>query len=125
MLCCILVAMIDIQEGDEVRVYDVNGSRRGQPEGGWVGTVEKVGRTLAHIDYPGGHGAEQFRLSDGRRNDRYGHQYFRTLAQADEWDRRVSAASILRDRGVELSNRHSFTLEQIEALAEVVQAWRD
>lgn len=117
--------MSDIQVGDEVRVYDVNGRRQGQPEGGWAGTVEKVGRSLVYIDYPRGRGAEPFRLSDQRRNDSYGHQYFRTLAQAEEWDRRSDAVGVLRERGVELSNRYSFTLEQIEALAEVVQMWRD
>ena len=39
--------MADIKVGDEVLVFDVNGRRMGQPEGGWPGEVTKVGRRLA------------------------------------------------------------------------------
>jgi hypothetical protein len=43
-----------IEAGDEVRVFDVNGRRARQPDGGWKGTVTKIGRTLIHIDYGNG-----------------------------------------------------------------------
>lgn len=113
--------MTTLQVGDEVRVFDVNGSRRGQPEGGYVGHIVKVGRTLAHIEYKGW--TETFRLDNGRRNDNYGHQWFKTLEQAALDERRSVAEAVLRNVGVELSHRRSFTLEQIEALAEVAKTF--
>ena len=116
--------MADIKPRDEVRVFDTNGSRAGQPEGGWMGHVVKVGRTLAHIDYGDTRERiETFRLADGRRNDDGGRRYFLTLEQVAERDRRHEADEVLRVHGVELSHRHSFTIEQREALAEVVKAW--
>jgi hypothetical protein len=116
--------MTDIKPRDEVRVFDTNGRRVGQPEGGWVGYVTKVGRTLVHIDY--GEGAEHidaFRLVTGRRNDNYGHRYFLTLAQVADRTRRTRADATLQAHGIELSHRFIFTIEQIEALAEVVKTW--
>lgn len=115
--------MAAIREHDKVRVFDVNGSRSGQPEGGWIGTVVKVGRTLAHIDYEGARETQTFRLNDGRRNDDYAHRYFLTLAEAAERDRIGAADETLRAHGVELSYRRTFTLEQREALADVVRTW--
>lgn len=113
-----------IKPRDEVRVFDTSGRSAGQPAGGWPGIVVKVGRTLAHIDYGDARERiETFRLSDGRRNDSYGHRLFLTLAQVAENDRLRAANELLRARGVELSHRRVFTIEQREALAEVVRTW--
>lgn len=112
-----------VKVGDEVRVFDINARRRGQPHGGWVGTVVKVGRILAHVEYQGR--TQTFELSTGYRNDNYRHQHFETLEQVDVNARCKTAVDVLRERGVELSNRRSFTLEQIEALAEVVKTWTE
>jgi len=112
----------DIKPRDEVRVFDTNGRRAGQPDGGWPGIVVKVGRTLAHIDYGDTRERiETFRLSDGRRNDDYGHRYFLTLEQVAGRDRKAEAVAVLRARRIVLDHGHSLTLEQIEALAEVVK----
>ena len=117
--------MAGIKLRDEVRVFDINGSRAGQPEGGWMGHVVKVGRTLAYIDYGDiRERIETFRLDTQRRNnDPYGQRYFRTLAEVADLDRRSVAMEALKAHGVELSHRHSFTIEQREALAEVVKTW--
>ena len=108
--------MADLKEGEEVRVFDVNIRRDGP--GSWPGRVEKVGRTLAHISYRGR--TETFLLSDGRRNDKYGHQRFRTLGQVAEDDRRAAALKILWDHGVKLGLGCRLSLRQIEALAAVL-----
>ena len=115
---------MDIKPRDEVRVFDTNGHRAGQPDGGWPGIVVKVGRTLAHIDYGNSRERiETFRLSDGRRNDGFSRRYFLTISQVAERDRRHAANEVLKAHGVELTVRRSFTTEQCEALAEVVKTW--
>ena len=113
--------MTPIQVGDEVRVFDVNGRRMNQPEGGWIGHVKNVGRTLAHIDYPGGRGTEGFKLSDGQRPG--GRRWFKTLDRVARDDRMCAAQDILIAVGVELNYRNRLTLEQIEALAEVAKTF--
>jgi hypothetical protein len=116
--------MDTIKPRDEVRVFDTNGSRVGQPEGGWLGIVVKVGRTLAHIDYGDARERiETFRLSDGRRNDDNGRRYFLTLEQIAERERRATAIAVLKKRRIVLDHGHGLTTEQIEALAEVVKTW--
>ena len=114
-----------IQAGDEVRVYDVNGKRVGQPEGGWRGKVVKVGRTLAHIHYGDPHWTrtETFTLEDGQRNDRYGRQWFLTMDEAARRERLYVALSVLGGHGITLDHGNSLTLEQIEALAEVARTF--
>jgi len=64
---------------DEVRVFDVNGSRMGQPEGGWPGTVIMAGRRYATVSYRGR--TAQFLMSNGRINDARDHQWIMTLEQ--------------------------------------------
>lgn len=111
--------MTPIQVGDEVRVYF--NARRGS--GGERGEVVKVGRKLAMIR-AGGRDHE-FRLDTQRSNGpQYGHgTSFRTMEQVALSERRSGAEGILRDAGVELSHRKDFTLEQIEALAEVARTF--
>lgn len=97
---------------EEVRVFDVNGSRVGQPEGGWPGTVIKVGRRYATVSYRGW--TAQFMMDGGRINDARNHQWIMTLEQVA---RQQKATETLSASGVELSPGHSLTPEQIEALA--------
>jgi hypothetical protein len=111
----------DYKVGDEVVVYA--NTRPGGP--GQPGEIVKVGRTLLHIRY-GGH-EQAFRMDTQCTNEvQYGHgTYFRTPEEDALVKRRADAERLLRERGVELSNRATFTLEQIEALAEVVRNWED
>lgn len=106
--------------GDTVKVFDVNGKRRGQPEGGWDGKVLKVGRKLVTIEYPGGRwGGRQFRLEDGRANDTYGsHTLFLTLPEVALRQRRQDAIASLRRHGVEIERCCNLTAHQSEVLAE-------
>jgi hypothetical protein len=115
--------MTPVKAGDEVRVFDVNGKRVGQPESGWPGTVVKVGRTLAHVAY--GARTETFRISDGTRNDAYEHRYFLTMADARRETRRAAADAVLRERKIQLDYGNLLTIEQIEALAEVARNFTD
>lgn len=113
--------MITLTVGQEVRVFDVNGKRNGMPEDGYPGRVVRVGRRLVTISQDAGDPGRVFRLEDGRANDSRGHQWFLTLPQVDEMLRYRAAKGILRARGVELSPAHSFTLDQVEALAGVAK----
>jgi hypothetical protein len=113
--------MGDIKLGDEVRVFDVNGRRMGQPEGGWPGTVVRVGRKLADIKYGGR--VDTFRIDDRQANDKYGHQSFQTLKEAALDARRDAALKTLRDRRVSLGHGNTFTVEQIEKLADLVRTF--
>jgi hypothetical protein len=111
----------DYKVGDPVVVY-ANSRRDGS---GLPGEIVKVGRTLLRIRYGGFEQA--FRMDTKHSNEvqcGYG-TYFRTPEEDVLVKRRADAENFLRERGVELSNRRSFSLEQIEALAEVVRNWED
>lgn len=105
--------------GDEVIVY-ANVRRDGT---GDRGEIVKVGRTLVHIRYRGW--VQPFRMDTQHSNDKqYGHgTYFRTLEEDALVRRRADAEGYLRKHGIDLSTRARFTLEQAEALAEVVKGW--
>jgi hypothetical protein len=111
--------MPDLKVGDEVRVFDTNGRRSGQPEGGWLGTVIKIGRKYVTIDY--GRKAESFEFGGRRANDPYGHRHFKTLDQVTLDDRRQRAKAVLSDHKIRLDMGHQLALDQIEALADFVR----
>lgn len=90
--------MTGIKAGDPVVVYDVNFDKEGSP-----GTVDSVGRKLFTVHTPRG-GPMVFRLEDGHRNDRYGHQWVKTVAQAEEDDRRRFALDELRRCGLHFTS---------------------
>jgi hypothetical protein len=114
--------MNDLRVGDEVRVFDVNGRRMGQPEGGWPGTVTRVGRTLMDVSY--NNRTETFRRDSGaRHNDGYGHRRVKTLEQVAQDARRAEAVEALSKHGVELRWGFKLTIEQLEALAEVARSF--
>ena len=116
--------MEKIKVGDKVRVFDVNGRRMGQPDGGWEGEVVRVGSKLAGITY-GGYAPKMFRLDTGSANDSYGHQSFLTIEQAEGKARKDAAVQILWEHKVILDFGHKLTTEQIEALAEVARTFTD
>lgn len=109
-----------VKVGDPVKVFDVNGSRRGQPLGGYDGEVKKVGRTLVTIHW--GYSTEVFRLDTGRSNDAYGHQQFKTLARVALDARRTKALSAIKEFGLEPARlgANKTPLHQLETLAEVI-----
>jgi hypothetical protein len=107
--------------GQEVRVFDVNARRRGQPHGGWAGTITRVGRTLVYIDYPGSREPKAFRIDGGAANDQYGHQSFLTLDEAARQARRTAALGVLHEHGLRLDYGHSLPLEEIEAIAAILR----
>lgn len=111
--------MTGYSEGDEVTVY-----RAGRPA---PGVIEQIGRSLVYIRSRGR--VEAFRISDQRSTGRQvgSGTYFTTPAQvsAELDDREFKARTVLYDHGVTLDIGRDFTLEQIEALAEVVRNWED
>jgi hypothetical protein len=105
--------MTGVKVGDNVVVYDVNFDKEGSP-----GTVTGVGRKLFSVDGP--RGPLMYRLEDGRRNDAYGHQWVKTVAQAEEDDRRKHALDSLRRCGLQFyaSGREAlYGTGQLEELA--------
>lgn len=90
--------------GDEVRVFDVNGPRRGMPDNGWAGTVTAVGRKLMTVSY-GGYHNEKFRMDTGHINDSYGHQYVMTEEEVIDRNLASSATKRLKDIGLDLAWR--------------------
>ncbi len=111
--------MITLKPGDEVRVW-FNSRQRG---GSDPGEVVKIGRKLVTIRVNGRD--EQFRLDDQRWTGRQVGMgtYFRTLEQVAASEHEASVRATLSDRGIELSRRHRFTLEQMEALAAVAETF--
>ena len=117
---------MQLTEGQEVRVFDVNGTRMGQPAGGWPGTVTRVGRKLFEATYEGhasGRRPQRFRLEGGHSDDAYGHQFVRTLEQVALTGRHDTAIKILLAHGLQFSStcwRDQITLAELEAVAVVV-----
>lgn len=88
--------------GDIVKVFDVNGKRNGQPEGGWQGQVTKVGKKLVTVKY--NHSVDTFRIETGFVNDRYGHQYILTLEEYNEKQLATKARStLIREFGIDVT----------------------
>ena len=129
--------MAYIQPGDEVRVL-CRIRRRGQniPEGGYRATVTKVARKYATATFE-----ENWTNLTGKtekrereisfdmetgivRADTEG-LYVRTLEQVERDERRKVALFYVKGAGIEFSfgRERSLTLEQLEALAEVVKTW--
>ena len=113
-----------VKVGDPVKVFDVNGSRRGQPLGGYDGEVKRVGRVLVTIHYQGH--TDVFRVDTRRTNDAYGHQSFKTLARIALDARRTKALTTIKDFGLEPARLgvNKTPLHQLEALAEVIAGFK-
>lgn len=113
----------EIKVGDEVRVFDVNGRRMGMPEGGWPGTVLKVGRSLVTIQAPRCGGV--FRLDTRRSNDSWAHGSFMTVEEAAESVRYEKASETLRELGIQIIAKceGDFTAADLEALVKLVRSF--
>lgn len=109
---------VSVRVGDQVRVFDVNGRKRGQPEDGWPGVVEHVGRTLVTIAF--NRDRAVFRMDTRLANDNYGHQRYMTLAEVAEQARLRVAVEALRYHGVELTPRHRLSVAEVEALVDAL-----
>lgn len=94
-----------VKVGDELLLIESYNRYRPEPR---VVTVEKVGRKLIHAD------ARTYRISDGVRNDGYGHSLLRTREEHAEIQERAELLSTLRDLGV--------TFDRFGASAEVATA---
>ncbi len=131
--------MANVKIGDEVHILCRLRRRSNQvPENGHLGTVTKVGRKYATATWTetwkNFNGTEtsqrardiEFNMETGdERDSRFGY-YVRTPEQLAREQRRSEALAIIKDRGLEF--RHSYgerhrTLEQLEALAELVKTW--
>jgi hypothetical protein len=93
---------------------------------GWrtyAGEIVKVGRVLVHVRYAGR--VVQFSRSTQRAlgTETGPAIRFRIADGTSGQDRLRAGRRVLAGHGVELSPRHTFTVEQVEALAEVVKAW--
>lgn len=126
--------MANIKVGDEVRVLKHRNRYDSFPEDGYTGTVTKVARVYAtatyvrqRTAYPPGPVEEtvEFDMQTGRlrgSSTSYG-VYVKTAEQYEHDERCSVAESLLASRRIRLDFRHGLTLEQIEALAEVVKTW--
>jgi hypothetical protein len=128
--------MTDYKAGDEVRVFQ-GGRRPGNPDDGWPGNVTRVSRKYAVAEYEWAYesigrtirttATVEFDMATGHeRGDTssYGARV-RTPAQVAEDRRRDEALRVVRTAGIEFrpGRAYSITLEQAEALAEVVKTW--
>lgn len=105
--------MSEVKRGDAVVVL----GQAGRAAAGIPGVVVKVGRKLATIRAGGRD--DTFRLDTRVINNPYARLRFETPEDADRILRDRAARSLLRRCGIELNFRFTYTLEQVEALAEV------
>lgn len=111
-----------LRQGDEVRVFDVNGRVMGQPEGGWVRRVQKVGRSLVHVESVAGRGSDSYRIKDGRANDRWEHRHIETLEQYEKRAKAEAVRAVLWSVGLD-SHRSKLSEGHLQAIAELVQSF--
>lgn len=128
--------MSGVQVGDEVRVFS-NSRYHPSPDGGWQGTIVKAGRKYATVtfetpasNYRGGpetyvREVEFDMVSGYEKGDHYGASGLcvKTPARIERDGREEAAVTALRCRKIRLDHGHGFTLEQIEALAEVARTF--
>jgi hypothetical protein len=127
-----------VKVGDEVRITPRRSSKYDTtPEGGYAGTVIKVARKYATAAFvlayeSGGQQRRmdktvEFDISTGIERGAFNQQGYlvRTPEQIERDNRESAAHAVLRDRGIEfrLGRSRSFSLELLEALAEVVRTF--
>jgi hypothetical protein len=129
--------MTPIKEGDEVRVFMANPNWKNAPPDGWRAEVTKAGRKYATATWmrqsTAGVGPREYPVSaefdmetgyeKGKSAASHGGYRMRTYGQIVLDERETSATAFLRSLGIELSWQRQFTLEQIEALAEVAKTF--
>ena len=110
----------EVKVGDTLRVFDVNGRRRGEPNDGCEGLVVKAGPKLLHVTYNGHTLA--FRRETGATNDNYGHQYLRTAEQVADDMARDEAWAILRTHGLSRDfGRGGLSTPALQAIAKICE----
>lgn len=102
-----------------MRIFDVNGSRLGQPAGGWPATVVKVGTKLVTLRRVGRSWRDEvFRIEEQTKNNDWGHESFLTLAQVAEKSERTRAVETMRAHGITIhSSGGSIPTEKLVAVA--------
>jgi hypothetical protein len=127
--------MPDVKMDDEVRIVVRNHYRK-MPEGGYVGKVTKVGRKYATAAYTvmtkdwhdklvGSERTIEFDMETGRERGNPGNYAAEVItpAEAERRARHATALSVLQERKVRLESGHGMSLEQIEALAALVESF--
>jgi hypothetical protein len=110
----------DMHVGMSVKVFDINGSRLGQPDGGWDGEVTSVRRTQCTIRY-GDHYEDNFEIERQGIVDRYGHRSFKTIEQAEESARRSAANGVFRKHHLSVTGYELLPLHKMEAIARILE----
>ena len=119
--------MADIKVGDEVRVIPLFADEA--PAEGWIAYISAV-RDGEYDARPVAWGDSRsprltFATADNRSTDSGG-QYIAVTPEWAEKRARVTAAQqVLADNCIVLESGHCLSVEQIEALAEVVRGWED
>lgn len=107
----------DLTVGQPVKVFDRNGTRAGQPLGGWDGTVVKVKREYVEIDYPRGQRIRDFLIRT--QHDKTGFRNFRTLEQDEESNRWSAARAVLLKYGMVPSM--GIPIDKMERIAAILE----
>lgn len=110
----------DIYVGMKVKVFDVNGRRLGQPDGGWDGEVVAVRRTKCDIEYVGGRGQRTFDIASQHVEDAFRHRYFQTLEEADLARRRAAVRKVINAKFIQ-GSLSDIPLEKLEAIVAILE----
>lgn len=109
-----------LEVGQDLVIYE-NGKHR------LTAPIVKIGPKLVHIERYGGR-TEAYRRDTQKLNGgQYSGDYFRTLEQAAEDERRTLAVVALREAGLELrlSKANQFNADQIEQIAALVRSFTE
>ena len=111
-----------LKAGDEVRLVRMNRWNSQPPEAVALGVVTRVGRRYAFADFDGGRIREFDMVTGYERGDENGNGLRVMTAERAEQERRErDTIKFLRENGLDLNNRRSLTLEQIEAIAAILR----
>jgi hypothetical protein len=117
------MSLYDLKVGDRVQVFESNGRRSGQPEGGWDGEVTKKGNKLLTVKWRWSETV--FRLDTGQFNSKsYSHFYHvKTVEKAAADLRRNGLLGKLRNLGLEIrfDRKSEFTTDKLEAVVKVLE----
>ena len=108
--------------GQEVRLVLMNRWNSQPPEAVAFGVVTRVGRRYAFADFDGGRIREFDIVTGYERGDENGNGLRVMTAELVDRERRErEAVAFLRENGVDMNSRRHLTLEQIEAIADILR----